>query len=238
MPDPAAVTVPDMSSENRQLPHWTTVFSAIQVLMTAFLIYIFYKWVNVEEAREEKWFYFAVVNGLTVSTIVSNIIFSKENFIRHVIASTSLIMFTFVLPLTLSMIGLKPSYCLLSGMIFTTLIICVCPFYISILAFATGAVFSLQFPAMAGVAMDSIYQSLLAYFGMTTVAMIWRSLFVRLIMGYVHLSTKDPGDEIRTQRKIEELENEKEMLRNEVITHITELNQAVLSHQPEQQEGQ
>ena len=206
--------------------------------MTAFLIYIFYKWVNVEEAREEKWFYFAVVNGLTVSTIVSNIIFSKENFIRHVVASTSLIMFTFILPLTLVMIGLKPSMCLLCGIVFTSLIICVCPFYVSILAFATGGVFARLFPSMAGIEMDSIFHSLLAYLGITAVAMIWRSLFVRLIMGYIHLSSKDPGEEIRTQRKIEELENEKEMLRNEVITHIAELNQAVLSHQPEQQEGQ
>lgn len=231
--------VPFMSSKNRQLPHWTTVFSAIQVLSTAFLIYIFYKWVNVDEAREEKWFYFAVVNGLTVITIICNIIFSRENFIRHVVACISLIMFTFVLPITLNMIGLTPSHSLLAGMVFTTLIICVCPFYISVLAFATGAVFSLQFPSMVGMTMDAVYKPMLAYFALTAVAIIWRSLFIKLMMGYIHLSSRDPGEEIRTQRKIEALENERDKLRGEVISHIVELNEAVLSHQPEQpQEGQ
>ncbi|MCM8527269.1 MAG: hypothetical protein NE327_12180 [Lentisphaeraceae bacterium] len=227
-----------MSSENRQLPHWTTVFSAIQVLMTAFLIYIFYKWVNVEEAKEEKWFYFAVVNGVTVFTIISNIIFPKDNFIRHTLASTSLIVFTFILPLTLVMIGISSSYSILAGMIFTSLVICVCPFHVALLAFSTGVAFSYFFPIMSNITIDSVYSPFLAYFVLTAVAMIWRSLFVKLILGYIHLSTQDPGAEVRTQKKINELEQERDELRNEVMTHIVELNQAVLSHQPEQQEGQ
>ena len=231
--------VPYMSSKNKQLPHWTTVFSAIQVLMTAFLIYIFYKWVNVEEAREEKWFYFAVVNGVTVFTIINNIVFSKDNFIRHTIASTSLILFTFIMPLSLVMIGLDSSYSILTGMVFTSLVICVCPFHVALLAFSTGLAFSYFFPIMTDITVDAVYKPFMAYFILTAVAMIWRSLFVKLIMGYVHLSTQDPGEEIRTQKKIEELESERDMLRNEVMTHIVELNEAVLSHQPEQpQEGQ
>ena len=206
--------------------------------MTAFLVYIFYKWVNVEEAKEEKWFYFAVVNGVTIFTIISNIIFPKDNFIRHTLASTSLIVFTFILPLTLVMMGMKPAHSILSGMVFTSLVICVCPFHISLLAFSTGIIFSYFFPILSGIEMDSVYTPFIAYFVLTAVAMIWRSLFIKLMMGYIHLTTQDPGKEVRTQQKIAELENERDELRNEVMTHIVELNQAVLSHQPEQQEGQ
>ena len=64
------------------------------------------------------------------------------------------------------------------------------------------------------------------------------SKFMKLMQGYLHMATQDPGKEIRMNSRIEKLEEERDRLRNEIITHVVELNEAVLSHQPEKQEGQ
>ncbi len=61
---------------------------------------------------------------------------------------------------------------------------------------------------------------------------------MKLIQGYLHLNDRDPGETSRFETKIKDLENERDNLRNELITHIVELNEAVLSHQPDKQEGQ
>ena len=39
------------------------------------------------------------------------------------------------------------------------------------------------------------------------------------------------------ETRIKELEEERQLLRSEIITHVVELNEAALSHQPEKREG-
>ncbi len=226
-----------MSSENRQYPHWTAIFSAIQVLSTIFLVFIFYKFVDEQNTREEKWFYFMLANICTVITLIINVSLHSENFIRQVVSSLSLILFTFLLPLTLVSLGLPPSNAILAGMVFSTLVICACSIHVAILAFLTGALFSLKFPSYTGISMDSVYPSMIAYFALSGVALLWRSLIIKLIQGYLHLNDRDPGDASRFETKIKDLESERDNLRDELITHIVELNEAVLSHQPDKQEG-
>jgi hypothetical protein len=221
----------------KTLPHWTTLNAAVQVLMCSVLIFLFYKWVDVSGSSEQKWFYFFTTSGLTILNVICNIIFSKENFIRAAISASSIIIFTFLLPLTLTMVGLSPVHGLLIGMIFVMVIICVSPIHIACLAFTGGAVFIKLFSSMSGVEVESIYKPALAYLGMTGVAIIWRALLMKLMQGYLYLSTQDPGKEIRVNNKVRKLEDERDKLRSEIITHVVELNEAVLSHQPEKQEG-
>ncbi len=227
-----------MSSENRHFPHWTTIFSAIQVLSTIFLVFIFYKSVDGLDTKEEKWVYFMLANGCTIITLIINVSLNPDNFIRQVIGCLSLILFTFLLPLNLVALSWPAANAILAGMVFTTLVISSSPLHISLLAFLTGAVFSLRFPGYIEVPMDSVYKSMISYFALSGVALLWRSLIMKLIQGYLHLNDRDPGETSRFETKIKDLENERDNLRNELITHIVELNEAVLSHQPDKQEGQ
>jgi hypothetical protein len=230
--------VPVMSVIKRELPHWTSLSAALQVIMCSVLVYIFYKWVGVSASSEQKWLYFSVTSGLTILAVISNIVFPKDNFIRSSVSATVMVLFTFLLPLTLTMIGLSPVHGVLTGMIFVMMIICVSPIHIAGLAFVTGAVFVRLFADLSGLEMETVYKPLLAYLGLTGVTIIWRSLFMKLMMGYIHLTTEDPGKEIKVNSKIKKLEEERDKLRNEIITHVVELNEAVLSHQPKKQEGQ
>ena len=214
------------------------MLAAVEVLSCFVLVYIFYQWVAEPNTSEKKWFYFSATNGLIILTVICNIIFPKENFLRGTVATSSMVLFTFLLPLTLTMIGLKPVYGMVAGMGFVMLIICVCPLHIGVLAFITGGVFVKLYSSLSGIAMETVYKPALAYLAMTGVAIIWRALFMKLMQGYLHMATQDPGKEIRMNSRIEKLEEERDRLRNEIITHVVELNEAVLSHQPEKQEGQ
>jgi hypothetical protein len=229
--------VPDMSKEKRELPHWTSLSCSIQVLMTSVMIYLFYKWMDETNSSEQKWFYFSVTNALTILSVICSIVFSKESFIRSTVSAASIVLFTFLLPLTLTAIGLTPGHGLLVGMVFIMMVICVSPIHIACFAFAGGVAFVWLFPNLSGVDVESVFKPALAYLAMTGVTIIWRALLMKLMLGYIHLTSQDPGKEIRINNKVRTLEEERDKLRTEIITHVVELNEAVLSHQPEKQEG-
>ena len=227
-----------MSDIKDKLPHWTSLCSAVQVLVNFGLVFAFFQTIDSEQASEQKWYYFALANILTVGTLIINITLPRENFIRSTLNVSSFLVYTYMIPMTIITSAHPVSWALLGGMIYVMLVICVSPVHISCLAFAGGAVFTSQFHNFSGIEIDTIYKPLLAYLAMTGVAMIWRSLFIKLMLGYLHLTDKDPGKESLYESRIEELEQERNLLRGEIITHGVELNEAVLSHQPEQQEGQ
>ncbi|MCM8535533.1 MAG: hypothetical protein NE334_06315 [Lentisphaeraceae bacterium] len=222
----------------KELPHWTSLCATVQVIINFALIYIFFKTIDSEAANEQKWLYFAVANGLTIVMVIINIALSKDNFIRHTVNIASMLVYTYILPVTLLMSSIKPAWALIAGMTYIMLIICVTPIHISCLAFTGGVIFTWRFPQFSGVEIDTIYKPLLAYLAMTGVAMLWRSLFIKLMLGYLQLTNKDPGKESLYESKIQELEQERNLLRSEIVAHVVELNEAVLSHQPEKQEGQ
>ncbi|MCH2205245.1 MAG: hypothetical protein MK132_05165 [Lentisphaerales bacterium] len=222
----------------RDLPHWTSLCSAVQVLVNFGLVYSFFTLVDSESASEEKWMYFVVANALTVSTLLVNIALMRENFLRSTFNITSIFIYTYMLPMTMLTSSLSPTMALIGPIIYNVLIICVAPVHIACLTFIGGAVFAYQFPNFSGVEIDTIYKPLLAYLAMTGVAMLWRSLFIKLIIGYLHLTDKDPSKESMYETRIKELEEERQLLRSEIITHVVELNEAALSHQPEKREGQ
>ena len=222
----------------RDLPHWTTLCSSVQVLINFGLVYYFFTLVNSETASEQKWVYFIVANALTISTLIINIALSQDNFLRGTFNLTSILVYTYMIPMTMLNSSMSPTLSLAGPILYNMLIICVAPVHIAVITFIGGAIFAYQFPGFSGVEIDTIYKPLLAYLAMTGVAMLWRSLFIKLIIGYLHLTNKDPGKESMYESRIKELEEERQLLRSEIITHVVELNEAALSHQPEKQEGQ
>ena len=227
-----------MSDSKRDLPRWTSLCSAIQVLVNLGLIIAFFKLIDAEAGSEQKWFYFAAANVITITCLVVNISLSKENFIRSSINVASVLIYTYIIPMTVLASSMPVAWALMGSMIYVMLIICVTPVHISCLTFIGGAIFAWQFHNFSGIEIDTIYKPLLAYLAMTGVAILWRSLFIKLMLGYLHLTSKDPGKESLYESRIQELEQERNLLRSEIITHVVELNEAVLSHQPEKQEGQ
>jgi hypothetical protein len=227
-----------MTNIKDKLPHWTSLCSAVQVMVNFALVYAFFQVVDSEKASEQKWYYFAAANLLTVITLVINIVTPRESFIRSTVNVSSILMYTYMIPMTILTAAMPVSWALLGSMIYVMLIICVSPVHISCLTFTGGAIFTSQFSSFSGVEIDTIYKPLLAYLAMTGVAMIWRSLFIKLMLGYLHLTDKDPSKESLYESRIQTLEDERNLLRGEIITHVVELNEAVLSHQPEKQEGQ
>lgn len=222
----------------RDLPHWTSLCSAVQILVNFGLIYSFFTLVDSESASEQKWMYFIIANALTVTTLIFNIALSRENFLRSTFSISSIFIYTYMIPMTMLTSSMSPTMALVGPIVYNILIICVAPVHIACLTFIGGAVFAYKFPSFSGVDIDTIYKPLLAYLAMTGVAMLWRSLYIKLIIGYLHLTDKDPSKESMYESRIKELEEERQLLRSEIITHVVELNEAALSHQSEKQEGQ
>ena len=225
-----------MTNLKDKIPHWTSLCSAIQVLVNFGLVFSFFKLLESETSSEQKWFYFAAANLITIITLLINITLPKENFVRSAVNIASILIYTYMIPMTIITSAMPVAAALMSSMVYVMLIICVSPVHISCLVFTGGAIFAWQFNNFSGVEIDTIYKPLLAYLAMTGVAMLWRSLFIKLILGYLHLSSKDLGEESLYESRIHELEDERNLLRSEIITHVVELNEAVLSQQPDKQE--
>jgi hypothetical protein len=226
-----------MSEFKKEMPHWTTVCSLVQLIINMLMLSRFFDQASSESASEQRWLYFAIANLLTFGSIILNIAFERDNLVRSSLGVASIFIYTYILPMTILTSDYTPEYGLLSGMIYVMLIICVSPVQVSIAAFINGAIFAWQFHNFSEVPIDTIYKPLLAYLALTGVAVLWRALFLRLIIGYLHLTRKDPGKESLYESRINELEEERNLLRSEIITHVVELNEAVLRHHADEQEG-
>ena len=73
------------------------------------------------------------------------------------------------------------------------------------------------FAVLANVEIANIYKPLIAFFAMTAIALLWRALLIKLLMGYIHLETHDSGEKTRLNDRIEKLEEWLEKL--EIISH-------------------
>jgi len=231
-----------MSGEERpaRIPHWSILVCILQTLVNVVVVVMFFQIMDGQKGSEQKWTYFSAINGITIVALSLNLLLSKENIIRHCTVATSIILFTFLAPLTLVSSGYPPTLALQVGMLYVMLIICSTPLYIASLAFVAGGAFSLSFAPLSGMNLENFYRPLLAFLVMTAIAMLWRALLMKLLLGYMHLQSYDAGESGRLNHRIQDLEEERTLLRGEIITHVVELNEAVLNQnqQIDTQEGQ
>ena len=118
------------------------------------------------------------------------------------------------------------------------LIISTSPMHVACLAFISGGFFAYFFNILTETSIENSYRGLISFLIMSAIALLWRALLMKLLMGYIHLQFEDDDDTELLNGRILELEDERTLLREEIITHVIELNNAVLTQQADPQEGQ
>ena len=206
---------------------WPIAAGVFQAVALACLTWVWYGHFRDPDANGGRLIYLMTCAGCFLLPMILAIVLPRDNPIRYAFCLAAALAYVWLIPLTALSCGLPIHIALTGTMLFTAACICLAPADGAIALLVSSILMAFLLPSIVGDEELKKQSLLMAQAFAAALALLWRLLLVRIISAYIFAQSRDPAIEEELRDKVSKLAAERKLLRDELATHIGEINQVL-----------
>jgi hypothetical protein len=206
---------------------WPMAAGVFQAVALACLTWVWYGHFRDPGASGGRLIYLLTSAGCFLVPALLSIILARGNPVRYALCLTGCRAYIWLIPLTALSCGLPVHIALTGTLLFTAACICLAPADGAVALVISSALMAFFLPSIVGDEELKSHALLLGQAFAAALALLWRLLLVRIISAYLFAQSRDPAVEEALREKVAGLSAERKLLREEMATHIVEINQVL-----------
>ncbi len=206
---------------------WPIAAGVFQAVALACLTWVWYGHFRDPDANGGRLIYLMTCASCFLVPTLLSIILPRNNPIRYTFCLTGCLAYVWLIPLTSLSCGLPIHIALTGTMLFTSACICLAPADGAVALLISSVLMAVFLPSIVGDEELKKQSLLMAQAFAAALALLWRLLLMRIISAYIFAQSRDPAIEEELRKKVAGLSAERKLLRDEMATHIVEINQVL-----------